>query len=86
MLFTGSGSTAAVGKIVQSLGLHVPLPEVCCCYAVEFTMRYATTPQGADESLRPIVFTSSYEHPLNLQLWYDFSCCFVYVCNAFHQA
>ncbi len=51
VIFTGNGTTAAVKKLVQSLGLHLPFPV------------------DADESQRPVVFTSSYEHHSNLLPW-----------------
>eukprot|EP00602_Paraphysomonas_sp_CaronLab_P001188 CAMPEP_0185020696 /NCGR_PEP_ID=MMETSP1103-20130426/3333_1 /TAXON_ID=36769 /ORGANISM="Paraphysomonas bandaiensis, Strain Caron Lab Isolate" /LENGTH=1106 /DNA_ID=CAMNT_0027551757 /DNA_START=21 /DNA_END=3341 /DNA_ORIENTATION=- len=53
VLFTGNGTTAAVNKLVLSLGLHLPLPEQA----------------NEDISLRPVVFTSSYEHHSNLLPW-----------------
>jgi selenocysteine lyase/cysteine desulfurase len=53
VLFTGSGTTAAVSRLVASLGLHLPLPE---------TLR-------SDERHRPVVFTSAYEHHSNLLPW-----------------
>ena len=53
MLFTGNGTTAAISKLVTSLGLHLPLPESF----------------KDDENIRPVVFTSSYEHHSNLLPW-----------------
>lgn len=51
VVFTGNGTTAAINKLVFSLGFHMPLPA------------------GYDDSHRPIVFTSSYEHHSNLLTW-----------------
>jgi selenocysteine lyase/cysteine desulfurase/tRNA(Ile)-lysidine synthase TilS/MesJ len=53
VLFTGSGTTAAVSRLVASLGLHLPPPEAL----------------RADERHRPVVFTSAYEHHSNLLPW-----------------
>ena len=51
VIFTGNGTTAAVNKLLLSLGFNTPLPV------------------GYDNSYRPIVFTSSYEHHSNLLTW-----------------
>jgi selenocysteine lyase/cysteine desulfurase len=51
VIFTGNGTTAAINKLVLSLGLNTPLPK------------------GYDDSHRPIVFTSCYEHHSNLLSW-----------------
>mmetsp|Transcript_108897 Transcript_108897/g.213357 ORF Transcript_108897/g.213357 Transcript_108897/m.213357 type:complete len:1217 (+) Transcript_108897:19-3669(+) len=51
VLFTGNGTTAAVNKLVDSLGLNLPLPV------------------GCDQSLKPVVFVSSFEHHSNLLPW-----------------
>ena len=51
VIFTGNGTTAAINKLILSIGLNIPLPA------------------GYDESHRPIVFTSSYEHHSNLLSW-----------------
>ena len=52
VVFTGNGTTAAINKLVLSLGFNMPLPV------------------GYDDSHRPIVFTSSYEHHSNLLTWW----------------
>lgn len=51
VVFTGNGTTAAINKLILSLGFNTPLPA------------------GYDESSRPVVFTSSYEHHSNLLPW-----------------
>jgi selenocysteine lyase/cysteine desulfurase len=51
VIFTGNGTTAAVSKLVDALGLNTLLPA------------------GADESAKPVVFVSSYEHHSNLLPW-----------------
>ncbi len=51
VIFCGNGTTAAINKLVESFGLHVPLP------------------YGFDDSYRPVIFTSSYEHHSNLLPW-----------------
>ena len=53
VIFTGNGTTAAISKLVASLGLHLPLPEEL----------------KEDITSRPVVFTSSYEHHSNLLPW-----------------
>jgi selenocysteine lyase/cysteine desulfurase len=59
VIFTGNGTTAAINKLILSIGLNIPLPA------------------GYDESHRPIVFTSSYEHHSNLLSWYVFLICHI---------
>ena len=54
VLFTGNGTTSAVHKLVQSLGLHLPA---------------VGSSSGSDGIARPVVFTSSYEHHSNLLPW-----------------
>jgi len=54
VLFVGNGTTAAVQKLVLSLGLHIPL---------------GLHSGGEEEVARPVVFTSSYEHHSNLLAW-----------------
>ena len=53
VLFTGNGTTAAVTKLVDALGLNIPLPESLL----------------ADETSRPVVFISAFEHHSNLLPW-----------------
>ena len=52
VIFTGNGTTAALKKVVESLGFNNPLPT------------------GYDEeTFRPVVFTSAFEHHSNLLPW-----------------
>eukprot|EP01038_Epipyxis_sp_PR26KG_P005776 gene5776-7974_t len=51
VLFTGNGTTSAIHKLIESLGMNLPFPS------------------DAEENMRPIVFTSSYEHHSNILPW-----------------
>lgn len=53
VLFTGTGSTSAVSKLVTMLGLHVP----------------PSAEQLAQENARPVVFVGPFEHHSNLLPW-----------------
>ena len=55
VLFSGNGTTAAIHKLISSLGLNVALP--------------TGVPGYEEEVHRPVVFTSSYEHHSNLLPW-----------------
>ena len=54
VIFTGNGTTHAIEKIIFSLGLQFPLPDQL---------------RQDNEHLRPVVFTSSYEHHSNILPW-----------------
>ena len=59
VIFTGSGSTAAINKIVGILGLRIP---------ADLDRKYALSAQiPADE--RPVVFIGPYEHHSNELPW-----------------
>lgn len=55
VLFTGSGCTSAINKLVKILGLHLPAPG-----KMGFVM---------DEETRPVVFCGPMEHHSNLLPW-----------------
>ena len=57
VLFTGTGTTSAINKLVLALGLHLPLPD---------SLR--VDPE-VHRKARPVVFVSSYEHHSNLLPW-----------------
>lgn len=71
VIFTGSGTTAAVDKLIQSLGLNNP--------AFLFDEDEENeNDDGGDGNIsksqyRPIVFTTSYEHHSNLLPWRESS-------------
>ena len=55
VLFTGNGTTNAISKLIQSLGLHMMSHDA---YSGDDNSKY-----------KPVVFTSSYEHHSNLLPW-----------------
>jgi hypothetical protein len=55
VLFTGSGCTSAINKLVKILGLHLPAP--------------TKMDQVMDENMRPVVFVGPMEHHSNLLPW-----------------
>src|SRR5205814_9472293 len=59
VIFTGSGTTGAVDKLVRILGLRVP---------AELDDKYAWTAQIAAAE-RPVVFVGPYEHHSNELPW-----------------
>jgi selenocysteine lyase/cysteine desulfurase/tRNA(Ile)-lysidine synthase TilS/MesJ len=71
VLFTGSGATAAIVKLVQLLGLHVPLPSK----HVRPLTTTADKDSGDDDDdddddeMRPVVFVGPLEHHSNLLPW-----------------
>lgn len=58
VIFCGSGATAAINRLVDSLGLRMPATE-----------RFQGDPQEMPEHLRPVVFIGPYEHHSNDLPW-----------------
>ncbi len=59
VLFTGSGSTAAIEKMIQCLGIGIP----------EYADKKWNLSQHIPENERPVVFISHYEHHSNELPW-----------------
>ena len=72
VLLVGSGTTAAVVKLVQLLGLHIPLPAAAA--AAEDGDGDGDGDEDEDEDdevdvSRPVVFVGPFEHHSNLLPW-----------------